>query len=83
MNPITSNIQKMAFLRQPIPFTLVEMMDFVKKLPGGGLPIRMGREARPIVLGSKMFVRLIILDLVFCLFKFIYLGFHLVKKIIF
>ena len=32
MNPLTSNVQKTAFARQPLPFTLVEMMDFVKKL---------------------------------------------------
>ena len=31
MNPLTSNIQKMAFLRQPTPFALVEIMDFVIK----------------------------------------------------
>ena len=30
MNPLTSNIQKTAFPRQPKPFTLVEMMDIVK-----------------------------------------------------
>ena len=33
MNPLISNIvKKMAFLRQPMLFTLVEIMDFVKKL---------------------------------------------------
>ena len=32
MNPLTSNMEKMAFPRKPIPFTLVEMMDFVNKL---------------------------------------------------
>ena len=31
MNPLTSNVQNMAFLRQPVTFTMVEMMDFVKK----------------------------------------------------
>ena len=42
-----------------------------------------GREARPIFLGPKILSRLIFLDLVFCLFKIIFLGSHLVENVYF
>ena len=43
----------------------------------------LGREACPILLGPKILSRLIFLDLVFCLFKFIFLGFHLTENLYF
>ena len=50
---------------------------------GGALPFRIDREACPIFLGPKILSRLICLDLVFCLFKFILLGSHLAGNLYF
>ena len=47
------------------------------------LPFWSSREACPIFLGPKILSRLIFVDLVFCLFKFIFLGFHLVENLYF
>ena len=49
----------------------------------GALLFSLGREACPIFLGSKILSRLIFLDLAFCLFKFIFLGFHLAENLYF
>ena len=47
---------------------------------GGALPFRIGREACPIFLSPKIFSIHIFLDLVFCLFKIIFLGSHLAEN---
>ena len=41
---------------------------------GVALPFRIDRKACPIFLDLKILSRLILLDPVFCLFKFIFLG---------
>ena len=41
---------------------------------GGALPSRIGREECLIILGSKILSKLMSLNLVFCLFKFTFLG---------
>ena len=56
--------------------------------PGGGggakaLPFRIGTEACPIFLGLKILSRVIFLDLVFCLLKFMFLGSHLPENLYF
>ena len=52
---------------------------------GGGstLPFRTGWEACPISLDSKILSRLLFLDLVFSLFKYIFLGSHLAENLYF
>ena len=56
---------------------------FILLNPGGGaLPFRIGREACPIFLCSKTLPRLIFLDVVLCLFKFIFLGSYLAETYI-
>ena len=52
-----------------------------KKSPSGALPFRLHREAWPIFLGQNILSGSIFLDLVFCLFKFIFLGSHLVENL--
>ena len=50
---------------------------------GGALSFRIGREACPIFLGPKILSRLIFLDLIFCPFKFIFLGSHVAENLYF
>ena len=49
----------------------------------GALSFWIGREAYPIFLGLKILSRLIYMDLVFCMFKFIFLGSHLAENLYF
>ena len=49
----------------------------------GALPCRIGRGACHIFLGPKTLSRLVFLDLVFCLFKFIFLSSRLAKNLYF
>ena len=50
---------------------------------GGALPFRIGRVACPTFLGPKILSGPIFLHLVFCLFKFIFLGSHLAENLYF
>ena len=55
----------------------------VLKIPWGALPFRIGREMCPIFLRSKVLSRLIFLDLVFCLFRIIFLASRFAENLYF
>ena len=60
------------------------LREKVYLLPRGrALPFRIGREAWTVFLGPKILFRLIFLDLVSCLFKFIFLGSHVAENLYF
>ena len=60
----------------------MDVFSFKNATPGV-LLFRIRREACPIFLDLKLLSRLIFLDLVFCLYKFIFLCSHMAERLYF